>query len=728
MRKLTLLTLLAVTFALPLQARNKDQSYISYDDGGTVVRSGEDSRDIEARVNLPIYPGDEVITNRRGRVEIRLSDSNVIGIDRGTALRFQSMLDNYEGEDDATIAELRYGKVIVYRTSDARDAIRIDTPSASYFASREAIFSVEADTSGKDRVNVLDGTIEVRTPERTTRLRTGERVEVDDRGLYSLATDQGYGSDDFERWFIKRAERYGRQDSRYLDRSLAYYEDDLNRHGSWTYISGYGYGWRPSGLSAGWRPYYYGQWSYGRSGCLTWVSYEPWGWVPYHYGRWAYDPFYGWFWLPGTGYSPAWVYWWYGNGYLGWAPAGYWDCYRPYYSWAYQPYTRGRFDIGFGFYGRVRAHDVDMRPWTFIDSNTVVSTRVDRAAITTDVIRGRLFRDGDTATIGTTPARFSRTERKNPASAVEVIARRGGVTPDGGFGRDTDLTSFIRRDREVSGPARERIMRSRPVDTPAASAGGGSNVPGSVAPIGRGAVAPVGGGSVAPIGSGSVAPIGSGSVAPTSPNSGAEGRIQRGGEKSTPPPTTRDSGGRVRRNQDTLPGTQPGSTPAPAASPSWRDRVSRTPAAPSAPVSAPAPDAPVSRTPETRDTSWRNRVVRGGSEPSAAPQSAPAPRAESPDRSSDVPRRVIDGTGGPRVVPSDGERSSSSSSGRDRGRSVSRERDSGRDSSPPPSRPASVDKPRSSPPPQRESPPPKASEGRREGGRSEGGRIKREKD
>lgn len=707
MRKLTLLTLLALS-ALPLQARNKDQSYISYDDGGTIVRAGDDNREIEARVNLPVYPGDEVITNRRGRAEVRLSDGNVVGIDRGTAIRFQSMLDNYEGEDDATIAELRYGKVMVYRSADARDAIRIDTASASYYASRQATFSVEADTSGKDRVSVFDGTIEVRTPTRTTRLRSSERAEVDDRGLYALASDEGYASDDFERWFIRRTERYGRTNSRYLDRSLAYYEDDLNRNGSWTYISGYGYGWRPYGVSAGWRPYYYGQWGHGRSGCLTWVSYEPWGWVPYHYGRWSYDPFYGWFWLPGSGYSPAWVYWWYGSGYLGWAPAGYWDCYRPYYNWAYRPYSRGGFSIGFGFYGRVRAHDVDLRPWTFIDSKHVISTRIDRAAMTTDAVRGRLFRDKDgSATIGTTPARFTRTELRDPAAAVEVIARRGGAGVSGpGFGRDADLTSFIRRDPEVSGPVRERIMRSRPVDTPATSAGSGSGTPTSIAPIGRGSVAPIGGGSIAPIGGGNVAPTNTG-----------EGRVNRGGDNNAPP-TNRDSGGRVRRNQESRPGEQPAprNEGSGAQSPAWRDRVTRTPA-PSAPVSAPAPDAPVSRTPDAGDNSWRGRVVRGGSEPSAVREGAPAPSSASPDRGSDVPRRVIDRIGGPRVVPSDGERSSS------------RGRDSSRDSSPPPSRPASVDRPSrdSSPPPQRESAPPRASEGRREGGRSEGGRIKRDK-
>jgi len=76
MRKLAVSTfLLAVAVTLPLQARGKNESYISFDDGGTVVRQGDDNnREIDARVNLPVFPGDEVITNRRGRTEVRLAE------------------------------------------------------------------------------------------------------------------------------------------------------------------------------------------------------------------------------------------------------------------------------------------------------------------------------------------------------------------------------------------------------------------------------------------------------------------------------------------------------------------------------------------------------------------------------------------------------------------------------------------------------------------------------
>src|SRR5437016_13003910 len=99
MRKLGTLTFLTlIALALPLHASTgKDQSYFTYDDGGTIIRQGDDGREVDARVNMPVFPTDEVITGRRGRSEIRLSDGNVIALDRSTDIRFKSILDSYDG-------------------------------------------------------------------------------------------------------------------------------------------------------------------------------------------------------------------------------------------------------------------------------------------------------------------------------------------------------------------------------------------------------------------------------------------------------------------------------------------------------------------------------------------------------------------------------------------------------------------------------------------------------
>src|SRR5437773_12265219 len=107
MRRVAILSLITLAAAVPLYAA-KGQSYFTYDDGGTIVRQGDDGREVDARVNFPVFPGDEVITNRRGRAEIRLSDGNVIALDRSTDVVFRSLFDSYDGSDSTqTVAEVR---------------------------------------------------------------------------------------------------------------------------------------------------------------------------------------------------------------------------------------------------------------------------------------------------------------------------------------------------------------------------------------------------------------------------------------------------------------------------------------------------------------------------------------------------------------------------------------------------------------------------------------------
>ena len=728
MRNLKALALLSLLLALPLRA-DEQQSYISYDDGGTIVRQTSDGRETEGRVNLPIYAGDEIVTGRRGRTEVVLADGNVLGIDRSSAVGFTSIAASFGTDDQESIIHLRYGKAMFYRARDSRGAARFDTEGATYFSAEEAMFSVETTSAGADRVVVFAGAVEVRTPDRTTVLRRGESAQLDSRGVYSAIRDSVGTADDFERWFAERSERYGARDSRYLDHSLAYAEEDLDRNGSWVNINGYGWGWRPN-VALGWRPYYYGHWGYGWNGCLTWVSYEPWGWVPYHYGRWSYDAFYGWFWLPGAAYSPAWVYWWYGPGYVGWAPAGWYDCYRPYYGWAYSPYATA--SVGFGFYGRVHAGSVDLRPWTFVDSNTMVSNRVDRAAYTTDSIRSRLLRDNDGfATVSSGAARFTREEFRDPAAAINRRltpgTREGGPSTSGGT---PDVTPFFRRDGEVPSAIRDRVVRSRPSDGTTRTVSGTS---GGLAPVGRGSVAPIGGGNVAPIGGGSLAPIGGGTEPAdrvrrgtdlgtgTGTTSGGTGSVTRGGSSAGNDSGTvsrgsgstgsgggtvsrgsgsagsgsgtvsrgsdagqnnsdkgtvsrggsssgsNESAGRVARPRTSDPVTRSPETPASGNTSEWRGGAVRRGSEEPGSVSR----TPESQPPTSDMNSWRGRTVErsGGGESSTKERSA----TPSTSRGSDVPRRVIDGIGGARVRRSEDSGSSSTSGSTARSSSGSRD-------------------------------------------------------
>ena len=96
--------------------------------------------------------------------------------------------------------------------------------------------------------------------------------------------------------------------------------EPLSGYGTWVAYPGYGRVWRPSVtiVGSGFRPYTHGHWENTEWG-WTWVDHHPFGWATGHYGRWLYDSSYGWVWVPGTVWSPAWVSWRTGGGYVGWS-------------------------------------------------------------------------------------------------------------------------------------------------------------------------------------------------------------------------------------------------------------------------------------------------------------------------------------------------------------------------------------------------------------------------
>src|SRR5882724_5080759 len=103
--------------------------------------------------------------------------------------------------------------------------------------------------------------------------------------------------------------------------AVAEFNAPLAAHGAWITVGSYGRCWRPSGIAVSWQPYCYGRWVWTDCGWY-WESDEPWGWACYHYGSWAYDSEFGWVWVPGIDWAPAWVTWRFGGGYCGWAPLG----------------------------------------------------------------------------------------------------------------------------------------------------------------------------------------------------------------------------------------------------------------------------------------------------------------------------------------------------------------------------------------------------------------------
>jgi hypothetical protein len=97
--------------------------------------------------------------------------------------------------------------------------------------------------------------------------------------------------------------------------------DALSPYGQWIDYPQYGYVWMPN-VGPDFKPYATnGNWVYTDGG-WTWASNYPWGWATFHYGRWFFEDGYGWMWIPGNEWAPAWVSWRQSPDYYGWAPLG----------------------------------------------------------------------------------------------------------------------------------------------------------------------------------------------------------------------------------------------------------------------------------------------------------------------------------------------------------------------------------------------------------------------
>jgi hypothetical protein len=103
--------------------------------------------------------------------------------------------------------------------------------------------------------------------------------------------------------------------------SFQSFYDALSPYGQWINNPEYGYVWMPS-VAPDFTPYgSNGHWVYTDEG-WTWDSDYPWGWAAFHYGRWFFEDGYGWMWIPGNQWAPAWVTWRQSPDYYGWAPLG----------------------------------------------------------------------------------------------------------------------------------------------------------------------------------------------------------------------------------------------------------------------------------------------------------------------------------------------------------------------------------------------------------------------
>lgn len=325
---------------------------VRYFEGTVTVQRAQAAETSAALVNLPLDAGDRLWTDEEGRVELTLGDGTTIWLDHLTTIDIVALPRAGAGD---TIIRLWGGSLITERPGgygQAAQVLRVDTADAAMVLRPQGSYRIDLDDEHRTWLSVYDGNATMGAGGLTEIIAAGETTYVEPGTApaevvdFSTAEKDSFSSWQLDRWVALADTQKHVRSRDYVPEEARPYAADLERHGSWVYYDDFSaYAWRPS-VAAGWAPYRDGRWVYSYRG-WTWVPYASWGWATVHYGRWHHTPSYGWMWFPGSVYSPGWVSWYAGSGYLGWSPIGYYN--RPFLS--VNLFFNGHYGYGNGYHG-----------------------------------------------------------------------------------------------------------------------------------------------------------------------------------------------------------------------------------------------------------------------------------------------------------------------------------------------------------------------------------------
>jgi hypothetical protein len=313
---------------------------LSLMNGDVSVRRGDSGDWVAGAINAPLLAEDRVYSGPGSRAEVQFDYFHRIRLAEETEIRL-SELENRRYQ-----IQVARGTVTFSALEGGDAQVEISTPGAAVRPVAYGLYRVTVLPDGSAEITVRQGEAEIFTPSGSQRLRPGRtmKVRLDDSGRSEFQFAAAIPRDAWDEFNERRDRDLRRSRSyQYVSRDI-YGAEDLDPYGTWTYVSPYGWCWRPV-VAVGWAPYRFGRWAWLDWYGWTWISYDPWGWAPYHYGRWFH---WGgaWHWYPGGIYArhywrPAlvaffgWNSWGgvnFGVGYgrWGWVPLA---PFEPYYPW-----------------------------------------------------------------------------------------------------------------------------------------------------------------------------------------------------------------------------------------------------------------------------------------------------------------------------------------------------------------------------------------------------------
>ncbi|MDP5239424.1 hypothetical protein Q9Q94_07770, partial [Uliginosibacterium sp. 31-16] len=293
---------LSLLIALPLQAADDADepsarvARLNHITGTVSFAPAETDDWVEAVLNRPLTSGDRLWVEKGGRAELHVG-ATAMRLAGGTGLEILQLND-----EDLRLKLGQGSFSIRVRDYPEDEQIEISTPNVDFVLREPGEYRIDVNPD-RDTTTVsvrrgagrAYGADDSREP---VLIEDGQRLRFDGKDLFVLETGRVGPRDEFEHWAAQRDDREEASASaRYISRDMTGYED-LDAHGDWREVSGYGPVWTPRVTIVGWAPYHYGHWVWVAPWGWTWVDDAPWGFAPFHYGRWAHIDG-RWGWVPG---------------------------------------------------------------------------------------------------------------------------------------------------------------------------------------------------------------------------------------------------------------------------------------------------------------------------------------------------------------------------------------------------------------------------------------------
>lgn len=294
-----------------LPAAGSIYGHVSFVDNGAAVLHEDGSQD-NAVVNLPVAPGDTVLTSG-GRCELQFDNGTVVRLDKGSRLRIATVLaPSLTSSWRITTLELEGGQLYTLPQAYSREMFQVTTPNAAVSLKSQVRATIRLDADGGTSFFSDGGKFQLlygadsRSLKKAT-VRSGKPLAVS--AAHALSADVAKRGLEFTAWneyVDNHFQRLHRGISKvppklkFGNAGLTYWAEKWSSlFGEWIYDELFGYVWRPADdrFAHEYRPFLHAGFT-RIDGQLFLVPQEPWGWVPAHMGTWVWMKR-GWTWIPG---------------------------------------------------------------------------------------------------------------------------------------------------------------------------------------------------------------------------------------------------------------------------------------------------------------------------------------------------------------------------------------------------------------------------------------------